>query len=289
MPAERRSPGLLGDTAGRDYTSKLNGFNAFAAPELRRAIADLGLRPGMRVLDAGCGTGDALEWLWQSVQPGGDVVGIDLSRAHALAARKRTRFPLVLQADLLQAPLARQSFDRVWCVNTIHHLHEPLRGIQALAGLTRDGGRIVLAQSCLVPDMHFAWDARLERVANEAVRQYYRDRYGLDERGLTAVRSIVGLLRKAGLHDVSPRTVVIERFSPLSAGDEAYLLQTVLPGSWGEQLRPYLSADDFSQLVRLCDPAHEEFALRRADFHFIQTLTLACGTVGTSRDSNGST
>ena len=36
-------PGLLGDTAARDYASKLKQFNAFAQPELRQAIAGLGL------------------------------------------------------------------------------------------------------------------------------------------------------------------------------------------------------------------------------------------------------
>ncbi|MGA7439828.1 MAG: hypothetical protein WBW32_17025, partial [Luteibacter sp.] len=55
--------GLLGDTTARDYSEKLRRFNAFAAPELCRAIASLGLKPGMRVLDAGCGTGEALAWL----------------------------------------------------------------------------------------------------------------------------------------------------------------------------------------------------------------------------------
>ncbi|SFS19979.1 hypothetical protein SAMN05216570_4215 [Dyella sp. OK004] len=54
------SGGPLGDSAARDYSRKLQLFNAFAEPELRNAIASLELRPGMRVLDAGCGTGEAL-------------------------------------------------------------------------------------------------------------------------------------------------------------------------------------------------------------------------------------
>src|SRR6185312_13111688 len=62
-----RSTALLGDTTARDYAHKLNLFNSFAQPELRRAIADLDLKPGMRVLDAGCGTGEALEWLLDEV------------------------------------------------------------------------------------------------------------------------------------------------------------------------------------------------------------------------------
>ena len=57
---DRKVTGLLGDTTARDYSRKLQLFNSFAEPELRRAIASLGLKQGMHVLDAGCGTGEAL-------------------------------------------------------------------------------------------------------------------------------------------------------------------------------------------------------------------------------------
>src|SRR5690348_9097364 len=55
---EGTPPALLGDTAQRDYARKLQLFNAFAERELRQGIAGLDIRSGMRILDAGCGTGD---------------------------------------------------------------------------------------------------------------------------------------------------------------------------------------------------------------------------------------
>ena len=274
------SPGLLGDTTRRDYSRKLQLFNSFAEPELRQAIDSLSLKPGMRILDAGCGTGEALHWLWDEVEPEGEVIGIDLATAHTAAARTgvspRT---FVLQANLLRAPFARASFDLIWCVNTINHVRDPVGGVQALATLLRPGGRIALGQSSLVPDMYFAWDSRLERLTNEAVRHYYRDRYRLDERDLTAVRSIIGLLRRAGLSKVIARTLIIERVAPLRAADEAYLTQAIFRDTWGERLRPYLSEDDYAELARLCDPQHPQFALRRPDFHFLQSFTLAVGEI----------
>jgi hypothetical protein len=42
-------------------------------------------------------------------------------------------------------------------------------------------------------------------------------------------------------------------------------------------LRPYLPGDDYAELVRLCDPRNSKYALRRPDFHFLQTYTLATG------------
>ena len=277
---DRGATGLLGDTTGRDYSRKLRLFNAFAEPELRRAIAGLGLKQGMRVLDAGCGTGEALRWLSDAVAPQGSVVGIDLAAAHVAAARAIVSDEvLVLQADMRRPPLEPRDFDFIWSVNTINHLHKPLEGVRVLASLLRPGGRIALGQSSLLPDMFFAWDSRLERLTNEAVRRYYRNRYGLSERDLANTRSIVGLLRNAALRNVKVQSIMIERVSALNPADEAYLLEAIFCGTWGDRLRPYLSGKDYAELTALCDPAHPAYALRRADFHFLQTFTMAVGEV----------
>lgn len=270
--------GLLGDTPARDYSRKLGLFNAFAEPELRQLIAGLGLQPGMRVLDAGCGSGEALNWLLGEVKPTGTVTGIDLSVAHVSAARLHAAPQIeILPGDLLDSPFAPASFDLIWCVNTIHHLRDPLLGVQRLGSLLRSTGRIALGQSSFLPDMYFAWDSRLERVTNEAVRRYYRDRYGVCEGDLAAVRSSVGLLRRAGMRNVNARTVVIERVAPIAPADEAYLLEAIFRDTWGDRLRPYVSIEDYAELRRLCDPLQPQFALRRTDFHFLQTFTLTVG------------
>lgn len=278
--AERSSTGLLGDTPSRDYSGKLSRFNSFAEPELRRLIASVGLSSGMRVLDAGCGTGDALPWLLAEVQPSGKVIGIDLALAHVQAARRWAGENIeVLQGDLSTARLVCGSVDFIWYVNTVNHLHDPIRGVQKLAGLLRPGGRIALGQSSLMADMFFAWDARLERVVNEAVRQYYRERYSLSERDLTSSRAIVGVMRAAQLKNVGARTVLIERVSPVNSATACYLVEAIFKSTWGERLRPFLTEDDYAELVRICDPNSRHFALRRPDFHFLQSFTLVTGEV----------
>ena len=275
------SAGLLGDTPLRDYSRKLRLFNSFAEPELRVLIRSSGLGPGMRILDAGCGTGESLPWLLDEVKPSGSVVGIDLATAHVGAARLYASANIeVLQGDLLTAPLEPASVDFIWCVNTINHLRDPIQGVLKLSTFLRPRGRIAVGQSSLLPDMYFAWNSRLERVTNEAVRQYYRDRYSLDERDLTSVRAMVGVLRAANLRNVAARTVLIERVSPVDPATERYLLDAIFRDTWGERLRPYLSEDDYAELERVCDPQHPQFALRRPVFHFLQCFTLVTGEAG---------
>jgi SAM-dependent methyltransferase len=245
--------------------------------ELRRAIRGLDLRRGMRILDAGCGTGEALGWFCEEIGAC-SVVGMDLAAAHTRAARNRAPSQaLVVQADLRRPPFHERYFDLIWLVNTINHLEDPATKLQRLAGLLRSGGRVALGQSSLLPDMYFAWDARLERLTMEAVRQYYRDRYQLDERSLTDVRGLVGIARRAGLRDVEARTTVIERVYPLDPDTRAYLSEAIFRDTWGDRLRPYLSGPDRDELDRLCDPDNAAFALSRADFHFLQTFTLVLG------------
>ena len=271
--------GWLGDTPRRDYVQKLRLFNAFAQPELREAIDTLSIPEGSRVLDAGCGTGEALGWWHASMHGSGMAVGMDLAAAHVRAARAIASVATpIVQGNLLDPPFAEGSFDLVWAVNVVNHLHDAVAGVRTLSRLLRPGGRLVVGQSSLVPDMYFAWDARLEARVNEAVRAYYRERYGRSERDFAAVRSLAGGLYSAGLRNVGVRTRMIERTYPLSEADERYLLECIFRDTWGERLRKYLAPEDFAELARLCDPDDEGYALRRRDFHFLQSLTLAVGT-----------
>jgi len=76
------SSGLLGDSTSRDYSAKLSRFNLFAEPEIRLLIQSLELKAGMHVLDAGCGTGEALSWLADEVGPCAAARSMPITRPH---------------------------------------------------------------------------------------------------------------------------------------------------------------------------------------------------------------
>ncbi len=277
--------GLLGDSTHRTYGDKLTLFNRFAEPEIRFLMERLDLQPGARVLDAGCGVGLTTGWLAEFVGPTGLAVGCDLSGPHLAAARAVTfdsdpgvRATLV-QCDIAVSPFRDETFDLVWCANTINHLTDPVAGIQRLSAVVKPGGRIVLVQSGSLPDMFFAWDERLERAVTSAVRQYYRDKYRLDERDTTAMRGLIRLAQQAGLSQVLSHTVVIERTAPLSDIDRAYFQHAVFTGYWGERLCPYMTREDWAEVQSLSDPESAAYCLDRPDFHHLQTLNMVTGQV----------
>lgn len=266
----------LGDAADRSYATKLDRFARFAEPELHRAIDELGIRAGDRVVDAGCGVGLVTRWLGERVGGSGTVIGLDLSMPHLRLAVNAPGAGFV-QGDLARLCLGDASVDLIWCCNTVNHLARPVDALTRLRATLRPAGTLALAQSAFLPEMYFAWDARLEDAVRQACYAYYREKYGLSAAETAGTRRLVGMMLEAGFASVSTRTYVVERMQPLSGRDRDYFIDAVFNGYWGPKLKPYLTADDWLALESLCDPASSAFCLDRADFHHIQTLTVVQG------------
>lgn len=115
-------------------------------PAYRAAASELGLRPGDRVLDAGCGTGRALLALRDAVGPSGVVLGVDLTPAMLEAATRagRHRAGRLLLADVTRLPLRDASLDAVFGAGLISHLPTPAENLRELRRAVRPGGTLAL-------------------------------------------------------------------------------------------------------------------------------------------------
>lgn len=139
-----------------DHTHVQEFFSARAAdwdsrfpddgPAYAAAVAELGLREGDRVLDAGCGTGRALPPLRAAVGASGVVVGADLTPAMLEAAVRagRDRYGRLLLADVAALPLRSRSLDAVFGAGLISHLPDPAGNLSELARVVRPGGVLAL-------------------------------------------------------------------------------------------------------------------------------------------------
>ncbi|MEU6309472.1 methyltransferase domain-containing protein [Streptomyces sp. NPDC047014] len=115
-------------------------------PAFAAAVAESGLRPGDRVLDAGCGTGRALPALRSAVGPEGTVLGVDLTPQMLAAAQRAGRAAegALLLADVARLPLRDAALDAVFAAGLIAHLPEPGANLRELARVVRPGGRLAL-------------------------------------------------------------------------------------------------------------------------------------------------
>ena len=108
----------------------------------------LDLRPGMRVLDAGCGTGNFEAFIAEKDPPAIEVEAIDFSPRMLQVARKkcdRLGAYTFSQADLNQPlPFADASFDRVLSINVLYALDDPGATMGEFTRVLKPSGRLVL-------------------------------------------------------------------------------------------------------------------------------------------------
>lgn len=115
-------------------------------PAYAAAVAELGLREGGRVLDAGCGTGRALPALRAAVGPSGVVLGADLTPAMLREAARAGRDVdgALLLTDVAALPLRSSSLDAVFAAGLIAHLPRPAENLREIARVVRPGGVLAL-------------------------------------------------------------------------------------------------------------------------------------------------
>jgi ubiquinone/menaquinone biosynthesis C-methylase UbiE len=113
----------------------------------RERLLRAGVKPGLRVLDAGCGAGAVTRELCELVGPTGQVTALEpgarlLSQARAtLAAFDTVTF---VQAGLPSTGLPEATFDLVWCHLVLEHLRDPEAAVRELVRVVKPGGRVVV-------------------------------------------------------------------------------------------------------------------------------------------------
>lgn len=120
-------------------------------------ISALGLRPGDRVLDVGCGTGLNLPILRAGVGPGGSIVGVDASTAMLRQARSRIRRAgwtnvAVLQGDAANLPAqvtAHGPVDAVLFTYSLSVIGDWRRAWAQAMAMLRPGGRAAIVDLAL--------------------------------------------------------------------------------------------------------------------------------------------
>jgi ubiquinone/menaquinone biosynthesis C-methylase UbiE len=135
------------------------------------------LRPGMRLLDVGCGPGTITADLADAVGPTGRTVAVDtsaevLAEAARYAAGRGLGAIAFEVADVHRLPYADGSFDVVHAHQVIQHLADPVAALREMRRVTRPGGLVAVRDADYaamtwypeLPELD-AWLALYRRVA----------------------------------------------------------------------------------------------------------------------------
>ncbi|BAJ25910.1 MULTISPECIES: class I SAM-dependent methyltransferase [Kitasatospora] len=182
-------------------------------------LRQAGLQPGWHVLDAGCGPGDFLPAIAGHIGPRGRITALDLAPENAaLAAERVSAAPPgcpvdVRQGSVTDLPHPDDTFDAVWCSNTVQYLDDTQldRFLAEAIRVTRPGGLLAIKDL----DAHLI---TLRPGDPYLFQDFFRTagRTPGYARQLLRSRELYRRMRRAGLTDVRQRTVLIEHHAPLS-------------------------------------------------------------------------
>jgi SAM-dependent methyltransferase len=135
---------------GEDELKRLEEQGRFYSDLTRDVLVHAGVRPGMKVLDVGCGAGDVTLLAASLVGPAGSVMGIDraanaLETARTRATRWGFRNVSFTAADAVSFS-ASDPFDAVVGRLVLLYLSDPAEAVRSLARCVRSGGIVAFME-----------------------------------------------------------------------------------------------------------------------------------------------
>lgn len=151
MEASKAECATIAKQFGRDYWDgdRKYGYGGYNYDGRWRVVAEemaahYALKPGMKVLDVGCGKGFLLHELTQVV-PGLEVTGLDISQ-YGIDNSKAEIRPFLQQGLAQELPYTDNSFDLVYSIGTLHNLyiHDLKRAVQHIERVSKGKSYIMV-------------------------------------------------------------------------------------------------------------------------------------------------
>jgi len=217
---------------------------------VRKQALWCGLKPGLRVLDAGCGPGKVTSILHEIIQPGGSVLGVDYSEERICHANKSYGHKPGIDFQLhdLRYPLEGVGqFDLIWVRFVLeYNLLESPEIVRNLTAYLKPNGYLCLLDldhNCL---SHYQLPSKIEKVLFEIVpriqqehnfdpysgRKLYSYLYELDYQNIqvdiNTHNLIYGNINKADLFNWTKKAEVAsgktkELFGKYPGGSDAFV------------------------------------------------------------------
>jgi len=100
----------------------------------------IGSQEGLFILEVGCGTG---HWLEALQAPGRRLTGLDYSAGMLARAQRHVQDVTLIRGTAEALPLPARSFDRVFCINALHHFRDKPAFLAEARRMLRPGGKLL--------------------------------------------------------------------------------------------------------------------------------------------------
>lgn len=269
-------------TSGGELTSAdyLDDHYAAMQPEYEQMLRRVGLLPGWRVLDAGCGGGSYLPLLAELLGPEGQIVASDIAPENIQRVAQRIgrgEFACAVEArvaDVTMLPFPDASFDGLWCAAVSEYLTDAqlLAAFAEFRRVVRPGGLIAVKE-------HDFTAVHWEPLPNAMIWRWLRALESTTNfRGVFRAPEFPGLYRGLGLEQIVAYTVIGERRNPLTETERRYL-RIVFEDLSAGALTLDLPDEDLARWRVLMDVDHPDHILQHEDFRHREGSTVVVGRV----------
>jgi len=141
------------DQARRYYDRISHIYDWLTAGEnrlIQKGVDFLGVKPGERIADIGCGTGAGIKFIQNDLSQSGIVIGVDLSHQMLLESQNKIKTDnqghSLVQGDAVKLPIKSGKFDGILCTFTLELFAEreiPLV-LNEFNRVLKKGGRLVI-------------------------------------------------------------------------------------------------------------------------------------------------
>lgn len=249
-------------------------------PVIRSAIEALQLPSGSRGLDAGCGIGSNTFLLAEAVAPGGHVTGLDLSSEFLVHAREIAEKSSLSEqvsfqeGDVSKLPFDDDTFDWALSVDCVGFIPaQPLPLLKELARVVKPDGSVAIllwSSQQLLPGYPLL-EARLNATSLGTAP------FTKGMRPELHFLRALGWFRDAGLKEPTAHTFVGDVHAPLSDDIRSASI-SLIEMRWGEP-QSELTAEDWAEYQRICQPGSPDFILNLPDYYAFFTYSLFYGSV----------
>jgi SAM-dependent methyltransferase len=212
------------------------------APEARDLLDHIGVQPGWRAIDIGCGPLGILDLLSERVGATGEVVGLErepqlLEVARSVLAERAIGNVQLVNEDGVASGLPRDSFDLAHERLVLNVCPQPERMVAEMVELVRPGG--VVALQDVVTSSSFLYPPHPAFDQLRALFTACYERRGLDE---DIGARLPTLLREAGLVDITVEAHTKVSFP--SAGVQAAAILSLFAGIRAEAIGAGITTDE---------------------------------------------